>query len=222
MAVRGYLLIGLLSVCASFSMGTAWADVPIINASFEVLPPGGLNIGGCGLGCSYNVGSIPGWTIAPVLTQGEFQPGSASGNFAYFNYVPDGVTVAYSNSLNTISQTLGKTVQTGQLYTLYVDLGNRNDGYNGGGSADLLINGIHYAALGLQATPGTWTTWTASYVGLAADAGKPITIELNTTSSQGDYDNVRLTAPEPDALLLMSVMGGVLLAFAGVMKRKLA
>jgi hypothetical protein len=216
------LVVCLLVISASLSTSIARADVPIINASFETLPAGGLNIGGCGTGCSYNTGAIPGWTISPVgANEGEFQPGSSSGNFAYFNYVPDGITVGYSNG-GMISQTLSTKVQAGELYTLYVDLGNRNDGYANQGSADLLINGTHYAATGVEAAAGTWTTWTASYVGRAADAGQFITIELNTVTAQGDYDNVRLTAPEPTALSLMGMMGAALLGFASILKRKLA
>jgi len=107
--------------------GTANADVSIFvaNPSFETMPGGGLPYG-CGTGCSYSVGTIPDWVTSG--SEGQFQPGSSSGNFAYFNYVPDGVTVAYSNG-GTISQTVGSTVVAGDTYTLTVDLGNRNDGY---------------------------------------------------------------------------------------------
>ena len=221
MTIRGYIFIGLLIGCASFLPGTAWADVvPITNASFEVLPAGGLNLG-CGTGCSYNVGSIPGWTITSSgADEGEFRPGPPS-NLAYFYSVPDGVTVAYSNG-GIISQTVEETVQVGQVYTLSVDLGNRLDGYQNHGSADLLINGIRYAATGTEAAPGYWTLWTTRYVGLGADVGQSITIELNANGAQGDYDNVILRTPEPTAILLMGVMGGVLLALAGALKLKSA
>jgi hypothetical protein len=134
--------------------------------------------------------------------------------------VPDGSTVAYSNG-GTISQTVGATVQVGTVYTLSVELGNRNDGYGSAGSADLLIHGIQYAATGVEAAPGTWTTWTAKYVGLPGDAGDAITIQLNASTVQGDYDKVSLNTPEPSSLLLLSVMGAALLGLTGLCKRNL-
>ena len=199
--------------------GTAWANVSItvVNSSFETLPGGGLPFA-CGVGCSYSKDSIPGWTNiqgSPGDT-GQFQPGSSSGNFAYFNYVPDGTTIAYSNG-GTISQTVGATVQAGVIYTLSVELGNRSDnggGYANQGSADLLINGHQYVATGFQAALGTWTTWTAYYTGTSADAGKSITIELNALAPQGNYDNVSLSAtPEPGFYGALALgMSGLLVA----------
>ena len=39
------------------------AVIPVTNASFETLGPGGLPSGGCGVGCSYSGdGIVPGWT----------------------------------------------------------------------------------------------------------------------------------------------------------------
>jgi hypothetical protein len=196
--------------------GTAWANVNIAvnNPSFETLPGGGLPFTSCGVGCSYSIDSIPGWTNSG--NTGQFRPGSSSGNLAYFNYVPDGITVAYSNG-GTISQTVGATVQAGVIYTLSVELGNRSDnggGYANQGSADLLINGHQYVATGVEAALGTWTTWTAYYTGTIADAGKSITIELNALAPQGNYDNVSLSAtPEPGFYGALALgMSGLLVA----------
>jgi hypothetical protein len=213
--MRGYLLIGLLLACVSFSPAIAWADVEIFvdNPSFETLPSGGLNLDSCGPGCSYSVAPISGWTITPGGGDvGQFQPGPGDGNFAYFNYVPDGLTVAYSDG-GMISQTVGATVVNGDSYTLTVDLGNRLDGYDDAGSAGLQIgNAVYVPATGIEATPGNWTPWTATFTGTLATAGDSITIQLNAAGAQGDFDNVSLTAPEPTAVLLLSVMGGLLLA----------
>jgi hypothetical protein len=193
-SARTFGLAGLLLL----GVGTAWANVNIlvVNNSFETLPAGGLTLG-CGTNCSYSVGAIPGWTRSG--DSGQFQPGPPA-TLAYFNNVPDGVTVAYSNViLGTISQTVGQTVQAGITYTLSVYLGNRNDGYNNQGSAGLRINGNLYLATGIQAAPGEWTQWTATYTPTnPLDIGKSITIELNSLGPQGDYDNVVLSAtPEP-------------------------
>jgi PEP-CTERM motif len=99
------------------------------------------------------------------------------------------------------------TVVTGVTYTLMVDLGARKDNVAFAAAADLLINGIHYAAIGTAPAPGDWSTFTATYVGLAADAGKSITIELLSSGPQGDFDNVRLSdsVPEPAGMTLLGL-----------------
>jgi len=107
---------------------------------------------------------------------------------------------------------------------LEVDLGLRHDAPGFVATADLLVNGIRYAAIGATPTPGNWSKFTATYVGLAADVGDPITIELSSTAAgfppQADFDNVRLSdnivsvVPEPGSLGVfgMGVIG--LLVFA--------
>jgi len=104
-----------------------------------------LPLGGCGVGCSFSVGVIPGWTDTGAT--GQFQPGSSSGNFAYFNYIPGGVTVAYSNG-GSIYQTVGATAVAGDTYTLTVDVGLRTDGYDLLPTEDLIVNGNAVAATG--------------------------------------------------------------------------
>jgi hypothetical protein len=102
------------------------------------------------------------------------------------------------------------------MYVLRVDLGNRLDkGFTG--SADLLINGKTYAATGSVPAEGTFSTWTATYVGLAADVGQSITIELKANGPQGNFDNVHLDiVPEPASLLLI----GSALFVLGTLKRR--
>jgi hypothetical protein len=209
---------GILFLGLSLSVGIARADLTINNPSFEILPPGGLPFGGCGVGCSYSMDVIPGWVVGNTGDSGQFQPGSSSGNTAYFSSVPDGLTVAYSNG-GTITQTLSATVQAGTVYTLTVDIGNRLDCCDGAGAAELLIGNTAFAALGVQPAPGFWSPFSVTYTGTVADAGKPIGIELIADGAQGDFDNVTLSAtPEPGfyGLLALGLAG---LTYAVIRRR---
>ncbi len=183
---------------------SAAAVIAVANASFETQPAGGLPFGGCGTGCSYSIDVIPGWINNGAT--GQFQPGSSSGNFAYFDYVPDGLTVAYSNN-GSISQTVAATAVAGTTYTLLVDLGWRHD-YVDPGTITLFVGGVSTLATGIPAAAGQWSTYTASYTALAADAGGAISVLLYSPGAQGDFDNVRLyddaaAVPEPAAWALM-------------------
>jgi hypothetical protein len=133
-----------------------------------------------------------------------------------FNTIPDGVIVAYSNS-PLISQTVGPTVEAGVTYTMQIDLGWRKDYPAFASAVDLLINGTQYVATGTAPTQGDWSTFTATYTGLAADVGDPITIELRNTNSslQADFDNVRLSsnpppASEPSSIALLGMAFAVM------------
>ena len=199
------------------------APITVNNPSFEILPPGGLPIG-CGIGCSYNEGSIPDWTNSGF--SGEFIPGTQVGNFFAFNTIPDGITVAYSNDNGgIISQTVGATVQAGVVYTLQVDLGWRNDVPAFIGTANLLVNGKQYLATGATPLQGNWSNFTATYTGLAADVGDPITIQLDSIGEQSDFDNVRLadnlasTVPEPGSV---DILGAALIGVLAFARRKRA
>lgn len=194
----------------------AWAGpVTVNNPSFEIVPAGGfpLTAGCVGAGCSYSEGSgaIPAWTSSS--SSGEFIPGTQVGNFFAFNTIPNGTTVAFANTA-TISQTVGATVQVGVTYTLQIDLGWRNDMSAFTGMADLLVNGKQYVATGAAPVQGNWSEFTATYTGLAADAGDPITIQLNSTGSfaqQADFDDVLLNSniaspvPEPASIGILGV-----------------
>src|ERR1700733_1749754 len=161
MTTRAFLLAGVLFAFASFSLGTAWADVNIAvsNASFETLPSAGYCCGD-GYGGAYTYGQpIPGWSSSDTST-GQQTIGASD---PIFNYVPDGSVFAYSNG-GAITQVVGATVANGTTYTLSVDLGNRGDStsYDNMGSAALyILNGgtLEAAAnaTGAEATPGNWT-----------------------------------------------------------------
>lgn len=191
--------------------------ITVNNFSFETLPPvGGLNNpnGPCGTGCFYSIGPIPDWTGSAV-TSGQFQPG------AHFITLSDGITSAYSNGATPIFQTVSSTVLEGFVYTLMIDLGQRitSDGVAFTAAADLLINGHHIAAIGSVPTPGNWSTFTASYIGLQADVGHSITIELLSSGLEANFDNVRLSVsdvaiPEPAGVTLVGLGLAGLLVFA--------
>ncbi len=204
-----------LATAALIATGSAHAGaIAVTNASFEVLPAGGLPFGGCGAGCSYSANDpIPGWTGTDGF--GQFQPGVQASNFTYFNYVPDGITVAYSNG-GTISQTVTATAIAGTTYTLQVDLGFRKD-IGDPGTISLIVGGNTVLATGTAAQlSGNWATYTATYTATAADAGGAITVLLSSPGAQGDWDNVRLSdnvVPEPAsvALLGMGLLGAAAL-----------
>jgi hypothetical protein len=72
MILRKLALASAFVLCMTILSGTAWADnVPVVNSAFEATS-GPLNIS-CGVGCTYNVGSLPG----PSVTNGaSLMPGS--------------------------------------------------------------------------------------------------------------------------------------------------
>jgi hypothetical protein len=142
---------------------------------------------------------------------GQFQPGVSSGNFTYFNSVPDGITVAYSNG-GEISQTVSTLAAAGVTYVLQVDVGFRKD-VPDLGVVTLDVDGHLVTATGTAAQlSGNWETYTASYVATGADAGTSISILLDSSGVQGDWDNVRLSSSVPE----LSTWAMLLLGFAGV------
>src|SRR5688500_13722098 len=177
-----------IACCALFTMVATASTITVTNFSFETLPVGGLP-NSCGAGCTYSNAPIPGWTTAPIGALGQMQPGSST---TLFNFVPDGITVAYTNN-GSISQTTGATVALGVIYTLTVDVGFRNDVIDPG-SVDLLIGSTRIAATGVPAQKsGNWSTYTATYTGLVTDLGKQVGIRLSSPGVQGNWDNVLLS-----------------------------
>lgn len=196
-----------------------WAtSLPVLNPSFEVLPASGLSVQNCGAGCAWSVGTnIPGWGTTDISNSGEFQPGTQDGNTTYFSSLDDGLTSAWSRSA-TIFQTVDAVIQVGTAYTLMVDLGWRND-KSFDASADLLINGQRYFATGATPVQGFWSTFTVTYIGTSADAQLPITIELNASGRQANFDNVRLFDPPVPEPAYGAVVGICLVALAACRRR---
>src|SRR5665213_639484 len=150
-------------ICFGITAGAARATkITVLNGDFSLLPTGGLSH-------SDTTGTFS--SGAGVL---DWVAGSGTGEYApdhgtSFTGSNGSNVIAYSNS-GMITQTVGSTVVTGDTYTLTVDLGYRLD-VAFDGSADLLINGVHYAAIGTTPTRGGFSTYTATYTGLAGDAG---------------------------------------------------
>jgi hypothetical protein len=206
--------------CALLSVVSASANpIFVENYSFQADIP----TKSCGTNCFYSDNDvITGWTVTGGA--GVIQPGTLSGNFSLFDSVSDGDTHAYSNG-GMIDQTVGATVQAGVTYTLLVDMGQRNDA-PAAGSVQLLIGSTAYNATGTF-EQGKFTTFTVTYTGTLADAGQAITIRLNASGVEGNFDNVRLsddggvidtTVPEPSS---MGILGVGMLAL-GAIRRKLS
>ncbi len=200
--VVGCVLAVLVSL---FPSKTEAYSIAVDNFSFEALPVGGLPFDGY-LGGFFSIDNIPGWLNSGI--SGQFQPGNPSST-SYFNTLPDGPTIAYTWG-DAISQTVGATVQGDVTYVLQVDVGLRKDCCQNLGKVQLLIGGTPILATGVEPSGGDWSTFTASYTGLSADIGKPITIQLSSSGDQGDFDNVRLDAtatpvPEPASVSLLAL-----------------
>lgn len=212
---NAFCVLAILALVAAPGLAS---PITVNNFSFETLP-GAWPAPNCGTGCTTFVTPISGWVNSG--TSGQFQPGPPS-TTTFFSTLSDGPTSAFANGsvevTNRITQTVLPTVVNGMVYTLQVDIGLRADRAFDG-TADLLINGVRYVATGSAPTAGNWSTFTAMYTGTASDAGQSITVELNSTGLQGNFDNVRLSdaVPEPASFLLI---GSALLILPALRRRR--
>jgi len=202
-AFRSLLVGAALAVAA---VGAHAGSVTIINPSFETAPVGGFNLtAGCGsvLGCQYNSGSIPGWSVTGGT--GEWQPGDS--NSVFFNTTggESGPTVAYTNG-GTFSQDLSATTVAGATYTLTFYEGWRNDQGLPTNAVDLVIGGTDVAATGAALTQGDWTEYQATFT--TATSGQSIAIDVANSGGQGDFDNFNLTSTVPEPTTWAMLLAG--------------
>lgn len=204
--------------------GTAWADnIPIVNPSFETNP--GTLTPNCSLGgptCAYNSGPIFGWSTA---SGGVWLPGT------YFNSVPDGSLIGYTNAPSPLSQTLGNSVLANSVYTLSVFVGDRTDGGSGNYtlSLDTILGGVtttlcSFTGNASSIGSGMFHVEGCNYVSLSSVPSGVLYLQFSANTGQLDVDNVSLTVqsatsvPEPSSILLLGI--GMLFVFFTLMVRK--
>jgi hypothetical protein len=194
--IRAFLpisLAGFLLAFASFSLGTAKADVNLVqNPLFSIQPSGGLPYS-CGATCSYDLGgndvgnccvndstTIPDWSIS-AFTQGagEEIPGSVAPA-----PLPGGVTTDAFTSGGSISQSLGTTV-IGTTYNFSAWV--TDTGFNGESTSLYVGNGgfpssQYYAKATAMTTANGWTLLSGTYT---ATTTQPLTVILFNQGGDG-------------------------------------
>ncbi len=223
MMVKKLAVVSAILVCMTVLSGTVRADnIPIVNPSFET--PSGPFSNPCGTGCSYSVGSFTGWT---TLNGGEWQPGS------YFNSIPDGSQIGYTNATRSLTQDLtGQSVLANSLYTFSFYLGERSDGQSGAYtiSLDTILGGVTSTLCTVTGNAssiarGTFQLKSCTYAsGGSALPGGDLFLVFTANTGQMDVDNVSLTVqpvtssvPEPSSVLLLGV--GMIFLMATLMAR---
>jgi hypothetical protein len=219
--MRRVMLFALLAMALPTTLFASSITISVRNPSFERLPHGGLPEA-CGPHCHFSEDApIPGWTYTGTGTFGQFQPGTQAGDDTFFDMLPPGrrnITSAYLND-GTLSQTVGK-VKDGLIYTFSVYLGHRND-LPFLASADVLVGTREFMAKGTPPSAGHWSKYTVTFVGTAGNAGQPITIQLNSSGPQGNFDNVRLQASPVSEPSTLGLLGTGLIGLGGMVRRKL-
>lgn len=208
--MKAFVALAAMTV-AFVAVPASAVTIAVANASFETLPPGGLPFG-CGAGCSFSTDIIPGWVTTGAT--GQFQPGTAG----FYNFVPDGLTVAYSNG-GSITQTVGVTAVAGTTYTLSTAFGVRND-LSSPATIRLLVGSNSILATGTVPSSGNWSIYTASYTATGADVGGAISIALDSLGSQGGFDNVQLSAMVPEPASWALLIAGFGLTGAAMRRRR--
>jgi hypothetical protein len=196
---------GLLGLV--FALVAQGAPITVVNASFE--DDVQANFG-------FTNGVHTGWTSSATNLTGTWRPGLP--NTTRFNLLPNGAQLAYVYSGASLSQTVSVLATEGLTYTLEVDLGIRKDyaASLGLGFAELRVGNNIITATGSAPTHGNWSTYTAVYTALAADAGQPISIFLRADPGDlASFDNVRLNdagsggnpVPEPAGMAVLGLAG---------------
>lgn len=196
---------GLLGL--AFALVAHGAPITVVNASFEADVQ--ANFG-------FTNGVHTGWTSSNSSLTGTWNPGLP--NMVRFNLLPNGAQLGYVYQGASLSQTVSVLATEGLTYTLQVDLGIRKDyaASLGLGFAELRVGSNIITATGSAPTSGNWSTYTAVYTALAADAGQPISIFLRADpNALASFDNVRLNdagsggnpIPEPSGMAVLGLAG---------------
>ncbi len=173
------------------------------------------------MGCSINAGSVPGW-VTTGAEAGSWQPGT-SGTFFNANAVPNGSTIAYVYDAS-LSQDLEVGLQPDLDYTLTVDVGDRTDGFGSGDyTIALEVGGVamcSFSGDNAAIQPGTFAAETCSFAAPASIPPGDLSIVLSDFDGEATFDDVTVSAPEPNSIALLGV-GLMFVALLGVYyKRK--
>jgi FtsP/CotA-like multicopper oxidase with cupredoxin domain len=183
-------------------------DVTVVNASFEIPD--------CTSGCvndatrgNYAVGSFEGWTVTG--TGGVFQA------LPYAIPVTDGAQVAWATNGSSLSQVLAEQVSADTVYTLSVQVGQRNDTTRGDATITLLAGGVEIGSTIVPAPLLAGEDWTPGQLvvdttGMATVSGS-LEIRLSGTGGQTEFDTVTLARTGPSArssrILLRMINAGL-------------
>lgn len=210
------LAVSMMLIFFALIGGSAWADsITVQNSSFELSNPLNQTAGCVVSGCAYNVSGIPDWISTGVT--GSFNP------VGFFSSVPDGSLIAFTNG-GTLSQDLGVGLSPNATYTLNVDVGDRAD-FNGTYSISLIVGGVTmctFADNSAAIPGGTFANEACSFgTGSSVPLGDLVVL-LSGGTGQADFDNVRVTTPEPASLGLLAFGFFSLALIGGLYKRKQA
>ncbi|MEM8994641.1 MAG: IPTL-CTERM sorting domain-containing protein [Acidobacteriota bacterium] len=188
---RGLGWLVALSLCtAPAATAQVPEPVPLINPSFEdnvVDTPGSFTP------------EVDGWVMATNSGKGTYRPDATDFN----EPVPDGINVAYINlGPNSLLQETGELLEAGATYTLTVQVGNRTDAGVADYQITLEAEGDVLATGTNPPTPdGGFVTSTTVYEATADQAGRPLTIRMNSLATQGlvqvNFDDVQLVKLSP-------------------------
>jgi hypothetical protein len=205
-------IIGIFFLAMAMLTSSAFATpVPIQNASFEF--SGGAQFSEPYYG-TWTVGGISGWTYNGNSDWGIWSPTSN----VFSSNVPEGSYIGYLNG-GSIYQQLDWKVAADNVFSLFLEIGNRNDIAGIPNYGVELLAGDKVLTSNGSVTPGEglFSTLTLSYTALEGDPniGSNLGIRIFANGGQLDFDKIQLSndhrdsetrpVPEPATLLLLGV-----------------